>query len=67
MRCARAAAQRSSGSVAHAARLVDELGGEPAARTEVIEGASHAAYDDHPDAFTDLLLAFLADRAAPSG
>lgn len=54
-------------SAERAARLVDELGGEPAARTEVIEGASHAAYDDHPDEFTDLLLAFLADRAGPSG
>ncbi|MEZ5204534.1 MAG: hypothetical protein R2701_09210 [Acidimicrobiales bacterium] len=29
------------------------------ARTEIIDGASHAAYDDHPDEFTTLLLGAL--------
>jgi len=42
-----------------AQHLVAELGGEPTARTEVIDGASHAAYDDHPDEFSDLLVEFL--------
>lgn len=46
---------------AREARLVEELGGEPVARLEVIAGGSHAAYDDEPEAFTDALLAFLAD------
>ena len=27
--------------------------------TEIIDGASHAAYDDHPDEFTTLLLGAL--------
>lgn len=48
-----------------AQRLVDQLGGEPTARTEIIEGGSHAAYDDHPDEFTALLLAFVADLPEP--
>ena len=44
-----------------AQHLVDQLkGGSSRDRTEVIEGASHAAYDDHPEEFTALLTAFLA-------
>jgi abhydrolase domain-containing protein 14 len=42
-----------------AQHLVDEMGGEPTARTEIIEGASHAAYDDHPEEFLALLLPLL--------
>ncbi len=46
-------------STDRAEHLVDELGGPPGARTEIIDGASHAAYDDHPDEFTTLLLGAL--------
>ncbi|MCU1356243.1 MAG: hypothetical protein JWM89_1661 [Acidimicrobiales bacterium] len=41
--------------------LADQL---PGAQQEVIAGAGHAAYDDHPTEFTKLLLAFLSDAAA---
>ncbi|MEZ5140094.1 MAG: alpha/beta hydrolase [Acidimicrobiales bacterium] len=53
----------STYSEARAQHLVDALGGEPTARTEVIDGASHAAYDDHPDEFSELLLDFLKTLA----
>lgn len=44
-----------------AQRLTDQLkGGSGQHRTEIIEGATHAAYDDHPKEFTALLTAFLA-------
>lgn len=48
-----------------AQHLVDELGGEPTARTEIIDGGSHAAYDDHPEEFIDLLLLFVAELPQP--
>ena len=41
--------------------LADQL---PGAQQEVIAGAGHAAYDDHPTEFTKLLLAFLSDATA---
>lgn len=46
-------------SSTRAQHLVDQMRAGDQARTDVIEGAGHAAYDDHPDEFTALLLAFL--------
>jgi dienelactone hydrolase len=42
-----------------AARLVEQLGADPADVVVIADG-SHAAYDDEPEAFLDALLPFLA-------
>ena len=43
-----------------AQHLIDQLNAAPeVATTEIIEDASHACYDDHPEEFTALLLAFV--------
>lgn len=47
-------------SVARTQRLVEESRApDGESRSEVIDGASHACYDDHPEAFRDLLVGFL--------
>lgn len=51
-------------STLQSAQLLGQLGdGADKGRTEVIEGASHACYDDDPEAFIDLLVPFLAEVA----
>lgn len=44
------------------ARLLEQSRAPDDSRTEVIAGASHAAYDDEPEAFADLLIGFLRDH-----
>ncbi|MFN8018082.1 MAG: alpha/beta fold hydrolase [Acidimicrobiales bacterium] len=45
-----------------AQHLLLSMHGGSTSSIEVIPGASHAAYDDHPKEFTKALLAFLANR-----
>jgi len=53
---------------ARAQHLITEMrAGAGLAQTEIIKGASHACYDDDPDAFTKILIGFLGtlDPQAP--